>query len=211
MSAFDEIMNATSNRRGNRPNKGKYRGRILKMIEKKGYKGHSFIVEAQILKATKTDPVEDPSPVGSTVSFVLKLSGEGAKGDAAKGNAKDIVTCLFACLGYGAADIAKPVKNPDGSIKYPNQYDRALAEGTMRGVEAEFESFVTQIQTGPRAGQDFVGFNWNPLKQTKEDVLKARAEMDGKQAEVKTVVEPKSDSGNVATQNSADLDAILGL
>lgn len=169
MGAFGAIMSAEDKtRKGKQPNKGKYRVRVEKMLERSGHNGHFFIVEACVMESVKTDTKEDPTPVGASVSFVMPIGADGNKGKMARTNSKEIVSVLFAGIGYKPEQVSEPL------------YDEALAKGVMRGVDAYVESFDTTIKSGERQGKEFTGFNWTAIPGQSKDQIKAqRAELGG--------------------------------
>lgn len=85
MSAFSKITGAKASRTGNWAKFGIYLFEVLSLQFFKGNSGDTFVAEFKVLEAKKSC-TEEPSAVGSTVSYVEICDGKWA--DSASGRAK---------------------------------------------------------------------------------------------------------------------------
>ena len=169
---LDRIANARATENYNRIKKGRYEWIVERFYMEKKRNGMCLIPELRVVSSVKTDPNEDPDPVGTTVSTAWNITTQP---DSAPGNVKAFILAV-AGLDQSALTPAqvKDLTNEAISAAQP-----------FRGMRVNGET-VTRINQGKKnpnnRGQEMVIPNFKHVPgQTAESVAKNRAALDGGQ------------------------------
>ena len=156
---LQKIADARTTAGGDWIRDGRYTLQVKRILLEDKYKGTSFICELVVVAAAAINPAVAPNAVGTCSSFVYNIE----KNESAAGNAK---TFLLALLGLPLDTKAEDFIQQMVRVTGPDQ--------PARGMLIRGETYRKPIQRGPNAGKDYVGVNWDHVKQTPEAVAAAR-------------------------------------
>lgn len=144
-----KIANAKVSGAGNRITDGDYVLMVKQIICEQKYKGTFYIPEFEVVESAKTHPTVEPNVKGSDCSCAFDIEAAGAKGEAARSNAKQFVCAL---LGLDEEKVSEA-----DFIAKAGEY--AGGKGTpdalrARGMYVACTTFRNTIKTGPNAGKE---------------------------------------------------------
>lgn len=167
-----------------RPNirDGIYTWEVRNILSEDKRRGHCFIIELGVVEARPTDDPErpgiQPNPVQTIVGNVVNFSGGGA--EAAPGNVQRFILGLLG-IDYEtmAHDNGAPMTVDEKAAAIKATYaDLVGPSQPGRGMLVAGFTFCSKIKTGPNAGSNFIGVNWQPCPNSEGAIAVRRRLID---------------------------------
>lgn len=146
---------------------GLYLWEVRQVLSEDKRKGHCFIIELGVIHSRPTDDPERagvvPNPVQTLVGSVVLFAGGGV--EAAPGNVQSFILGLLGVDydGMSHADGALMTVDEKAAEIKSTYADLVSEAQPARGMLVAGSTFCSKIKTGPNAGNDFVGINWQTV------------------------------------------------